>query len=86
MLGFPIKISPSLANIGASTVPLLLGDFSYWISRLMDDSAGVQVYCEAPGLIENGNVGLRCYCRADGNLAWTDTSSPAPIQYLRMHS
>jgi HK97 family phage major capsid protein len=87
MLGLPIKISPSLANISASSVPLLLGDFSYWVTRLIvDDKAGLVVYKEAPGLIEQGNIGMRSFCRADGNLAWTDTSSPAPIQYLRMHS
>jgi hypothetical protein len=65
----------------------LLGDFSYWVSRLIvDENVGVQVYRESAGLAEAGKVGLRCFCRADGNLAWQDTGSPAPILYLQHHS
>ncbi len=87
ILGLPVKICPSLPVPAASAVTVLLGDFGYWCTRLVtDDSSGLVVYREAPGLIENGKIGVRCFCRADGNLAWTDTSSPAPILYLQQHS
>ena len=87
IFGLPVKICPSLPVPAASEVTVLLGDFSYWCTRLItDENSGLVVYREAPGLIENGNIGVRCFCRADGNLAWEDTSSPAPIVYLQQHS
>ena len=85
--GVPVKICPSMDNIGVSNVPVVLGDFSYWATRLVvDDMAGIKVYTEAPGLVENGNVGLRTFVRADGDLLYKDTSSPSPFVYIRNHS
>jgi HK97 family phage major capsid protein len=85
--GVPVKICPSMDNIGISNVPVVLGDLSYWATRLvMDDMAGIKIYTEAPGLVENGNVGLRTFVRADGDLLYTDTSSPSPFVMVRNHS
>jgi hypothetical protein len=78
---------PKHDNIGASKTPVLLGDLSYWATRLIiDDQVGVVVYQEAPGLIEDGNIGLRCFARADGALLYTDTNSPSPFVMLANHS
>jgi HK97 family phage major capsid protein len=86
--GIPVKISPSMENIGPSNIPVILGDFSYWATRLVmaDDNVGLMVYREADGLIENGNVGLSCFMRAGGALLYKDTGSPAPFAILRCHS
>jgi HK97 family phage major capsid protein len=85
--GVPVKICPSMDNIGVSNVPVVLGDLSYWATRLIvDDIAGIKVFTEAPGLVENGNVGLRTFVRAHGALLFTDTGSPSPFVYIRNHS
>ncbi len=87
IFGVPVKICPSLDSIGASKVPVVLGDLSYWATRLItDDSSGLVVYREAPGLIEKGNIGIRCFVRADGGLLYTDASSPSPFVSIRNHS
>jgi HK97 family phage major capsid protein len=80
ILGVPIKICPSLDDIGASKTPVILGDFSYWATRyVFDDNSGIAVYREAPGLAEKGNVGLRVFARADGALLYKDNSAPSPF-------
>jgi HK97 family phage major capsid protein len=85
--GVPVKICPSLGNIGASNVPVVLGDGTYWATGLVtDEKSGIRVYTEASGLVEQGNVGMSCFMRADGDLLYTDTSRPAPFTYIRNHS
>jgi HK97 family phage major capsid protein len=87
IFGIPVKVSPSMPSIGASQTPVLLGDLSYWITRIVaDDSVGLRVYTESPNLAEKGNVGLSCFFRAGGVLAYTDTGSPAPFVVLQNHS
>lgn len=87
IFGIPVKTSPSMPGIGASNISVLLGDFSYWVTRLVqNDASGVQVFQEAPGLVEAGVVGLRTFMRAHGVLAYNDANSPSPIQYLQHHS
>jgi HK97 family phage major capsid protein len=81
IFGVPVKISPSMPSIGVSTVPIVLGDFRYWATRLVteDDAIGLKVYKEAPGLIEKGNIGIRCFMRADGALLYSDVNAPSPF-------
>ena len=87
IFGVSVKICPSMDSIGASKVPIVLGDLSFWATRLItDDSSGLVVYREAPGLIEKGNIGIRCFVRADGGLLYTDASSPSPFVSIRNHS
>ena len=74
-------------NIGASKVPVILGDFSYWVTRLVNsENLGLTVIREADNLVEKGNVGVVCFFRADGALAFNDSSSPAPFVPLQCHS
>jgi hypothetical protein len=47
------------------------------------EKSGIRVYTEATGLVEQGNVGMSCFMRADGELLYTDTSSPAPFTFIR---
>jgi HK97 family phage major capsid protein len=91
IFGIKIGICPSMANIGASNVPVVLGDCSYWCTRLIaaadgNSPAGVKVFKEGPALIDNGEIGLRSFLRADGALLYTDTSSPSPFVLLANHS
>ena len=51
-----------------------IGRRGWWLTILI----GLQVYREAPALVEQGNVGLGCFCRAGGVLLYNDVSSPAP--------
>jgi HK97 family phage major capsid protein len=88
LYGRPVKISPSMDSIGASNRPVVLGDLSYWCTRIVtpngQEGMGIKSYTEAPGLIENGLVGFRSFVRADGALAWN--SGPCPFVILANHS
>jgi HK97 family phage major capsid protein len=87
ILGIPVRVSPSMPNIAASNTPVLLLDGTYWATRLVvDDEVGLQVYRESPNLIEQGNVGLGCFCRAGGVLLYNDVSSPSPAIAIQNHS
>ena len=78
ILGIKTMICPSLPNIGSGNVPVVLGDYQFYATRLVtDETSGLLVYREAPGLIEQGNVGARCFVRSDGNILWhQDIDSP----------
>jgi HK97 family phage major capsid protein len=81
--GKPVRISPSMPNIGLGNIPICFGDLSYYVVRCaMDEKTYIKVYRELPGLAENGKIGLRAYVRYDGQLQYNDTGSPAPIVYL----
>jgi HK97 family phage major capsid protein len=87
IMGIPVKVSPSMDDIGASKVPVILGDLSYWATRIVvpgEDGGGIKSYTEAPGLAENGLVGFRSFVRADGVLLWN--AGPCPFTYIRNHS
>lgn len=85
--GVPVKICPSLPGFGSGNIPVVLGDGSYWATRLItDEQSGIKVYSEAPGLIENGKVGLRTFVRAHGALLYSDTNAPSPFIMIQTHS
>jgi HK97 family phage major capsid protein len=88
IFGIPVKIAPSMDSIGASKVPVILGDFTYWATRLItaDEGIGLKTFTEAPGLVENGLVEVRCFARADGALLWNDVVSPSPFVMIRNFS
>jgi HK97 family phage major capsid protein len=88
ILGVPVKISPSMPNIGPSQTPVVLGDFSFWATRLVtaENNVGLMRYMESPALIEQGVVELASFCRAGGALLYHDSGSPAPFAVLQNHS
>jgi len=87
IFGKPVRVCPSMDSIAASKYPVLFGDGSYWLTRMVvDDSSYVQVIKEAAGLIEKGLYGLRMFSRYGGSLLWTDAGSPAPFAILQNHS
>ena len=82
--GKPVKVSPSMQIVSNGNYPVLFGDLSYWVTRLVvDDSSYIKSFYNAPGLIENGKIAFRAYMRADGALAFTSQGDPAPINLLR---
>lgn len=86
ILGIKVAICPSMPNIGAASNPVILGDMSYWMTRVVvDDLAGVKIYTEGPGLAEYGNVGFRTFARVGGALLWGGGSS-SPFVILQNHS
>jgi Phage capsid family len=80
IFGKKVIVCPSMPSVGVSQIPVILGDFSYFATRIItDDSTGIKTFTEAPGLAENGKVALRTFLRADSKVLWTDTSSPCPF-------
>jgi HK97 family phage major capsid protein len=87
ILGKPVIIAPSMANIGSAAIPVVLGDLSYWISRHATAGDRVQVVKETVGLIEKGEVGLRTWQRWDGALLYSAAvSGTCPMTYIMNHS
>jgi len=85
--GKPVKICPSMDGIGASNTPVIFGDASYWCTRLVvAEDSGVATFTNAPGLAENGQIGLRTFVRAGGSFLWNDTGSPCPFVMIQNHS
>jgi HK97 family phage major capsid protein len=87
ILGKRVYTSPSMDPIGVSKNSIVFGDLSYWLTRCsIDPITRVQLFKEAVGLAENGEVGLRMFARYDGVLLWNDVGSPAPMAVLQQHS
>jgi HK97 family phage major capsid protein len=86
LLGKPVKVSPNMPSIGASTTPIAFGDFSYWATRKSIGTGYIKRYSQTLGLIEQGKVGLRAFARFDGALLFDDTNSAPPIRLLQMMS
>lgn len=88
IFGVPIKIAPNLPNVGAASFgTVVLGDWSFWATRLVNptDDGGVVVFREK--YAELGKVGMRMFGRADGGILWTgDTNSTSPFIVLQQHS
>jgi len=73
----------NVGNGSAPKYPVVLGDLSYWATRIvMGSLSGVMAYKEAPGLVENGLIGLRSYLQADGAILYTDWSNAAQSPFV----
>jgi HK97 family phage major capsid protein len=86
LMGKPVKVSPSMPSIGASTNPIAFGDFTFWAQRLSIGTGYIKRYINAPGLAENFKCGFRAFSRHDGALLFSDQNSAPPIRLLQMHS
>ena len=87
IFGKPVVVCPSMDDIGASKVPVIFGDLSYWVTRIgMEEASYIQIFKETSGLIEQGEVGLRYFGRFDGRIAYTGTAAYAPFGFLQNHS
>ena len=85
ILGRPVCISPSMPSIGAATNPVVIYDPDYFLVRTVPSAMYLRAYREAPGLVENGLIGLESMMRVDSNLL-APNSQFAPAQYLQCHS
>jgi len=66
---------------------VVFGDFSYWVTRISQQSSRVQVYVEAPGLVESGKFGLRLFGRCGGDLRFGSSfTSPATSPATRVET
>src|SRR3989442_10804478 len=73
---------PNMDFSHSGAYSVVFGDFSYWCTRIAQDASRVQVYTEAPGLVENGKFGLRLFGRAGGDLRFgSSLTSPATSPY-----
>jgi HK97 family phage major capsid protein len=83
IMGVRVRLCPSMPSVGPSATPVILGDGTYFATRLVvDDMAGVMTYTEAPGLAENGRVGLRTFVRGDGKLLYTSNPETEPCPFV----
>ena len=82
--GKPVKVSPSMDDVTNGGYPVLFGALDYWVTRLVvSDDSYIKMIFDAPGLAENLKFGMRAYLRADGALAFTSQTDPAPVNVLR---
>ena len=90
ILGRPVYLDVAMPSLGASNIPIVFGQLDFWVTQLVssesDFGTGIKVITEANGLVENGLFLLKSFARATGVLAYTDTSSPAPLTYIANHS
>jgi len=86
MLGYPVLTSPSMPSIGNGNYPIVFGDWSYFMVRNVTSGQRVQIFKEAPGLLDKGEIGMRFYDRWDCGLLYNDTAAPSPFSFLVTHS
>jgi len=84
LFGRPVRLSPSLDNIGVSTYPIVFGDLSYFIVRRVSGGEYALVYNQSENLVEKGLAAARYFARYDSNLICPGRGSPVSV--LRMHS
>jgi HK97 family phage major capsid protein len=86
ILGIPVKICPSMPSIVSANTPVILGDFSYFATRVaIGDDSGISVFKER--FAEFGKVGLRLFARVDCAVLWTgDQASKSPFIMIQNHS
>jgi HK97 family phage major capsid protein len=72
ILGRPVVINNSMADLGASAKPLLFGDLSfYWIADFaVDETGNTGIYVQRLNELyaANGQVGFRWFKRMDGHV------------------
>ncbi len=87
ILGFPVYESPSMDSPGNGKVPVLFGDLSQFVVRVVsDDQTRIRVLTETPGLAEKGQIGIQFFCRASGVLAFAGSAADTPCNYIINHS
>jgi len=85
LYGKPVRVSPSMDNIGASQVPIVFGDLSHWLTRHAGGQDYVRNYRELPGVVEYGLTAWSCFSRWGGQLLSSNGSRPA-INYIMNHT
>jgi HK97 family phage major capsid protein len=86
ILGRRVAVCPSLSDIGVSTNPVVLYAPEYFCVRRVPSSIYLQAFREAPGLAENGLLGLQMYGRYDSTLVATQNAARVPASWIQCHS
>jgi HK97 family phage major capsid protein len=86
ILGRRVAVCPSMSDIGPATNPVVLYAPEYFIVRRVPSSLYLQAFREAPGLVENGLIGLQMYGRYDSTLVATQNASHVPASFIQCHS
>ena len=84
LFGRPVRLSPSLDNVGVSTYPIIFGDLSYFVVRRVTGGEYALIYNQSENLVERGLAAARYFARYDSDLICPGSGSPVSI--LRMHS
>src|SRR2546426_4487691 len=80
----PVFEDPNFDTVHNGAYSVAFGDFSYWVTRVALDGSRVQVYTEAPNLVEQGKVGMRLFGRCGGDLrTGSSLTSPATSPYTQ---
>jgi HK97 family phage major capsid protein len=84
LLGKPVFISNSLADIQASSKPILFGDFNRLLIRHVPTQAVIRRYHEL--YMANMQKGFEMLFRADAAIMHAGGSGDDPIKVLQCHS
>ncbi len=88
IFGKRVYEDPNLDTSHSGAFTVVFGDFSYWVTRIAqepDRPSRIQVYLEAPGLVESGKFGLRLFGRAGGDLrTGASLTSPATSPFINV--
>ena len=78
----PVVLMPSLSNVATGNKPIVLGDFSRCVRRIVKDSMKIQKYEQTATLAENGLIAYEGFLRTSfGVLTSSNIVSP-PIKHL----
>jgi HK97 family phage major capsid protein len=79
LMGYPVRIFPSLDDLGASKKPILFGDLGYFAVRIVEEGSEISVLNER--FADFDQLGFRSDLRANGGLLGV-TATDSPVKYL----
>jgi HK97 family phage major capsid protein len=83
--GIPVAIMPSLPSVSVTgNRPIVLGDFSRCLRRIVKDSFKIQRYSQTPSLAENGLVAFEGFVRTSFGVLASASSTTPPLKALVM--
>jgi HK97 family phage major capsid protein len=85
LYGKKVLISPNMPSISAGAQTVIFGDLSYFVVRHATSDSFVQLFTEAPGLIDNGLVAWAAFDRFDSNLIQFGANE-SPLSYIQQHT
>jgi HK97 family phage major capsid protein len=82
--GKKIAVSPSVDSIAANKKPVIAGDLSYFLVRIVKTSMSLLVYSQAPGLAEYGLRAAQAFVRTNAGLLVAGSNNG--VKYITTHS
>jgi HK97 family phage major capsid protein len=81
LLDYPVAISPSMPQIGASNKPILFGDLGRFLVRVAKNATRLRIHQEQFALY--GQVAYEMFLRSNATLALAIAQSDSPVKYLQ---